>query len=509
MPKDSHDKKEEKVNNFRTGALSRRELIKIAGLGLMAMAGTNLPGIPTCTPAFALSDKKAETARGTSAGFVPTPNKPQYLLKIGKQELNPDHTKPVAAITVNGTLPGPEIRVKEGENLRIQVENRLSKQDTCIHWHGLLVPAGMDGVPVVSTAPIPPGQIYIYEYPILQTGTYWYHSHFGLQEQMGLSGPFIIEAKREPLQYDRDYVIFLGDWLHSDPYQVVPNLRKKAKKETPASKKSQGPDLADVRYDALLLNGRGNADPWTGLARPGERVRLRIINGATSTLFRLQIEGIDLRFTHADGLAIRPVVADNLFISPGETYDAIVSLKTSGSHLIRAQGLGQGGAEAIGVLHTPDVKPRTSATTPFKKGRRQLSYRQLVAPQPTTLPQGPAKEFHLNLTGNMDRYIWSINDQVYPKAEPLLIKPGDRVRISMFNKTGMWHPMHLHGHFFRLLEPGVDPHFAPLKHTVSVGPKQTVKIEFFADNPGRWFFHCHNLYHLEAGMAREFIYKVS
>ncbi len=161
------------------------------------------------------------------------------------------------------------------------------------------------------------------------------------------------------------------------------------------------------------------------------------------------------------------------------------------------------------MLHTPDVKPQTAPTKPFEAGRRPLSYRQILAPEPTTLPKGPAKEFHLNLTGNMDKYIWSINDQVYPQAEPLLIKPGDRVWMTMVNQTAMWHPMHLHGHFFRLLEPGVDAPFAPLKHTVSVGPKQTAKIEFFADNPGRWFFHCHNLYHLEAGMAREFIYKVS
>ena len=508
MPMDSHDKKDEKVNNFRGWAMSRRDLIKMAGVGLTALAGANLPVISTFTQTFAMSDKEAEAAHGSSEEIAPKPNKPQYVLRIGGQELNPDRAKPMAAITANGTLPAPEIRVKEGEYLRIQVENRLSKQDASIHWHGILVPAGMDGVPLVSQAPIPPGQIFIYEYPVLQSGTYWYHSHFGLQEQMGLGGPFIIEPKSEPLQYDRDYVIFLSDWLHSDPYQVIPSLRKKAKKETPAMKMSQGPDLADVRYDALLLNGRGNQDPWSGLAKPGERVRLRIINGSASTFFRFRIEDIDLQVTHADGLAVRPVVVDSLFIGVGETYDAVVSLAAPGNHLIRAQGLGQKGLEAIGVLHTPDVKPQKVATKPFEEGRRPLSYRQILAPETTALPRGPAKEFHLNLTGDMSKYIWSINDQVYPRAEPLLIKPGDLVRLNMVNQTAMWHPMHLHGHFFRLLQPEVDAPFAPLKHTVSVGPKQTVKIEFFADNPGRWFFHCHNLYHLEAGMAREFIYKV-
>jgi len=508
MSKDSHDKNAT-VDSFRAWVFSRRDLVKIAGMGLTALAGTRLADIPICAQAFATSAKETEATQGPSEGIIPKPNKPQYVLRIGRQELDPDHAKPTAAITANGTLPAPEIRVKEGEYLRIQVENRLSQQDTSIHWHGMLVPAGMDGVPLVSQAPIPPGQIFIYEYPVLQSGTYWYHSHFGFQEQMGLGGPFIVEPKSEPLHYDRDYVIFLSDWLHSDPWQVFSNLRKKAKKEFPAMKMSQGPDLADVHYDALLLNGRGNQDPWSGLARPGERVRLRIINGAASTFFRFQVEGTDLQITHADGLAVRPVVVDSLFIGVGETYDAIVSLAASGNNLIRAQGLGQKGLEAIGVLHTPDVKPQTSVTKPFEAGQRQLSYRQILAPEPTTLPEGPAKEFHLNLTGNMDKYIWSINDQVYPRAEPLLIKPGDRVRLTMVNQTPMWHPMHLHGHFFRLLQPEVEAPFAPLKHTISVGPKQTVKIEFFADNPGKWFFHCHNLYHLEAGMAREFIYKVS
>jgi FtsP/CotA-like multicopper oxidase with cupredoxin domain len=503
MPKGSSNKKD---GNSGAWILSRRDLIKAAGLGLTVLAGANVLGMPL---AGAASVKEPEAPQKPATEFAPKPNKTQYVLKVATQELNPDLAKPTAAITANGALPAPEIRVKEGELLRIQLENRLNKQDTSIHWHGLLVPAAMDGVPLISQAPIPPDQIFIYEYPILQSGTYWYHSHYGFQEQMGLGGPFIIEPKSEPLHYDRDYVIFLSDWLHSNPWQVFDNLRKKAQKSTPAMKIPQGPDLADVRYDALLLNGRGNKDPWSGLVKPGERVRLRIINGSASTFFRFQIEGTDLQITHADGLAIRPIVADSLFIGVGETYDAIVSLEASGSRLIRAQGQGQRGLEAIGVLHTPDVKPQTAPTKPFEAGRRPLSYRQIMASEPTTLPQGPVKEFHLNLTGNMEKYIWSINDQIYPKAEPLLIKPGDRVRLTMVNKTAMWHPMHLHGHFFRLLEPGVEAPLAPLKHTVSVGPKQTVKIAFFADNPGKWFFHCHNLYHLEAGMAREFIYQVS
>jgi FtsP/CotA-like multicopper oxidase with cupredoxin domain len=365
----------------------------------------------------------------------------------------------------------------------------------------------MDGVPNISHVPLPPGQIFIYEYPIRQSGTYWYHSHYGFQEQMGLGGPFIIEPKTETWVYDEDYVLFLSDWLRSDPYQIIPNLRKKGAKES-GSMKPRGPDLADVRYDALLINGKGKADPWTGTARPGDRIRLRLINGSGSTLFRFMIEGLELQITNADGLAVRPFTVDNLLIGMGECYDIAVTVPTSGSYLIRAQGLGQGGEEAIAVLRTPDARAKATTTKP-RWGPRQLSYWQLLAPEPTTLPEGPVKEFQLNLTGNMDKYLWSINNQVYPQAEPLLIKQGERVRLKMFNTTGMYHPMHLHGHFFRLEEPGVEKRFAPLKHTVSVAPKQTVHLEFTADNPGNWFFHCHNLYHLEAGMAREFIYKTS
>ena len=319
-----------------------------------------------------------------------------------------------------------------------------------------------------------------------------------------MAGAFIIEAADEKLVYDHDHVILLGDWLHTSPYTIFNELKKGTLKR---SEKNRRADLSDVDYNAFLMNGKAPDTPWSAQAKPGERIRLRIINAATSTFFRFMLDGHPLTVTHADGLAVQPFEVDHFLIGMGECYDVIVTLGQSGSYTLRAAAQ-DGSGQAIGVLHTADVKPRPDLTKP-RWGARGLRYDQLLSLEPTTLQDGPSRLFKLDLTGNMQRYIWTMNHQAYPKADPLRFNYGDRVQIEMPNKTSMWHPMHLHGHFFRLLMPGVDPRFAPLKHTVSVPPKQTMRFEFLADNPGKWFFHCHNLYHLAAGMARECIYQVS
>ena len=473
-------------------SLSRRLLLKagIAGLGTAAVS--QLSGCQT----------SGKVAVPSVEPYIPRPNKPQTILRAEYTTLNPDGKKNVSGITLNGSFPGPEIRVKEGDLFRARLENILPDQDTSVHWHGLLVPSTMDGVPNVSHVPIKPNEMFVYEFPILQSGTYWYHSHFGFQEQVGLAGAFIIEAADEKLVYDHDYVILLSDWLHDSPYQVYEDLKKV---KTKPMKMSKGPDLSDINYNAFLMNGKANNAPWTCTAKPGERIRLRIINAATSTFFRFMLDQHPLTITHADGLAVQPVEVDNFQFGMAETYDVLITVGKSGSYTLRAEAQ-DGSGQAIGVLHTPDVKPKADLSKP-KWGSRTLSYKQLLSIEPSTLAQGPEREFTMDLTGNMQKYIWSMNNQVYPKADPLLFNYGDRVQINMPNKTSMWHPMHLHGHFFRLLIPGVDPRFAPLKHTVSVPPRQNMRFEFLADNPGKWFFHCHNLYHLEAGMARECVYQ--
>ncbi len=478
--------------------ISRRDLLRA---GLAGVAGGGALTLPQSGRGQAL----AAPRQAPPPNYVPRPGAAHNRFRVGVTQLNPDGRQPVTGITVNGRSPGPEIRAREGSMLRVVAENTLTDEPTAIHWHGLLLPAGMDGVPNVANDPIAPRRFYVYEFPLRQSGTYWYHSHWQLQEQIGLAGPLIIEAAVEPLRVDHDVVVMLGDWLHASPYAALETLRKGPDKPmAPASNPAEmKPDLADLKYDAFLLNGRGTQDPWTFAARPGARIRLRIINAGASTYFRLRLDGHPLTITHADGLAVLPVRVDHLLMGMAEIYDAVVTLSAAGSYTLHAVAI-DGSGQAIGVLHTPDVKPQPNRGMPSFDGRA-LDYRDLRAVSPTTLPAGPVRPFTLALQGNMARYVWSINGQVYPKTDPLLIREGERVQIEMRNETAMWHPMHLHGHFFRVLQ-GAGAQ-APLKHTVNVAPRETIRIEFTADNPGRWIFHCHNLYHFEAGMARVFEYE--
>lgn len=500
------------------GRVTRRTLLRggaasLAVLGSGAWAG----------PSEAIAGEAPSGRAGDAAPpYVPRPNPTRYVLGVARSTMNPDGKRPMPSCVVNGSLPGPEIRVREGEQFRALVENRLTDAPTAIHWHGLLVPAGMDGVPDISAVPTSPGRTFVYEYPILQSGTYWYHSHVGFQEQTGFYGPFIIEPREETLRADHDAVVMLGDWLHRSPEEVFAELRGKqgtppaaggmagmagmpAPAAAPASMAMKGgADLSDVKYDAFLLNGTAPDAPWTLAARPGERIRLRLINAAGSTYFRVRLDDHPLEVTHADGLAVEPVTVDHLLMGMAECYDVVVALGKSGSYTLHAVAQ-DGSGQAIGVLHTPDVKPAPNRAMPTFAGRA-LEYADLRAPAPTVLPTGASRKFRLPLQGDMSAYVWMIDGQAWPQADPLVVRAGDRVEIELVNQTMMWHPMHLHGHFFRLLQGAGD--FCPLKHTVNVAPSETVRIEFTADNPGRWFFHCHNVYHLEAGMARELVYEV-
>lgn len=519
--------------------LTRRAVLRSAAVGGAALAGAPVARAAT----------RPATPKDT--GYVPRPDATRYVIAVGAASINPDGAQPTPAVLGNGGLPGPEIRLREGDLFRVLVENHLAGSPTSIHWHGLLDPAAMDGVPDVSNVPIAPAQMYVYEYPIRQTGTYWYHSHFGFQEQQGCYGAFIIEPAHEPLSTEHDAVVLLGDWLHRSPEEVFAELRS-GKQSMGGTKqgggdaggmkpagdaggmkpgggdggamKAGGPqdgemkgggapeagmkmgaggaDLSDVKYDAFLLNGRGPGNPWTLSVRPGERVRLRLIDGGSSTYFRVRVDGHRLQVTHADGLAVEPVMVDHLLIGMGETYDAVIKIAGPGSYTLHAVAM-DGSGQALGVLHTPGVAAQPNGTMPTFDGRA-LSYASIRAPMPTTLPEGPSRTFRLPLQGDMARYVWMIDGQAWPKADSLLIRRGERVQLELVNETAMWHPMHLHGHFFRVLQGAGDR--CPLKHTANVPPRETLRIEFTADNPGRWFFHCHNAYHLEAGMARMFQY---
>lgn len=490
--------------------LSRREALGSAAAGLVGLASAACVG--------SSPDERAEATR-VEPGSQWATRPVEVRFRIGESEVAPNG-RPARAVLVDGQLPGPEIRVREGDILRVTVDNTLS-EPTTVHWHGLLVPNPMDGVPGLTQKPIAPGQSYVYEYPLHQTGTYWYHSHYELQEQQGLHGAFIVEPRSEPGRYEREYVLVLSDWLDQSPYDVIPELRKPAAQRAAEEQPPPGvhplpdgsPFAVDVAQDAYLLNGKSAADPWRAVAKPGERVRLRIINAAASSFFRFMVDGHALTVTHADGQPVKPVEVDNLVLATAERYDVVLEMAEAGAHAIRAIPLGKPG-EARGVLHSPGA---AGAGSPGRArwGPRVLQYAMLHYPRESALPEGPSKTFRLALGGDMRRYLWSINGQYYPtryvpdgKADPLEIQEGDRVRIDIVNGTKMYHPMHLHGHFFRVLpESGASP-TAPLKDTIGVAPGATQRLEFLADNPGHWFFHCHNLYHLEAGMARVWEYVV-
>jgi len=480
---------------------NRRQLLRVGGLG--AVAATT--GLLSAGGAATEAAEHTPPGAGWPVSPLDDPSLPGVRFDVAAKPANPGGVANTGLL-VNGALPGPELRLREGDRLHCVVNNRLS-EPTGIHWHGLVLPATMDGVPGVSRAPIPPGEPFVYEWRAVQSGTYWYHSHYQLQEQLGLSGPLIIEPRREPLAYDREYVIFLTDWSDRDPYRVLPSLRGADGEDAPggAADAHDWPDGSpfevDVTYPTFPLNGKAGPDLWRGLVRPGERVRLRIINASAQSFFRVMVDDHPMTVTHTDGYPVQHVTTDSLVVATSERYDVLIEPKSSGAFAIRAAALGDVGG-ALGILHTPDAAPKVVRGV-WPWGKRTLSYRQLRSVVPSGFDAGDTRAHDVPLLGDMRNYVWKMHEAPYPDAPPLEVRQGERVRVTLRNKTPMFHPMHLHGHTFRLLVRGTDDAYAPLKDSFFVAPGETLAFEFLADNPGRWFFHCHNLFHLKAGMARE------
>jgi L-ascorbate oxidase len=488
------------------------------------------------------------------------------------------------AMTINGQVPGPTLRFKEGEDVTIHVTNKLDV-DSSIHWHGFLLPYQMDGVPGISFPGIKPGETFTYRFKVRQSGTYWYHSHSGLQEQQGMYGPVIIEpVKREPYRYDRDYVVMLSDWSDESPHAILSNLKKKSDYyqygqrtlgaffDDAAEKgfatamsdrlewgemRMAPTDIADVAGYTFLTNGRTAAQNWTGLFRPGERVRLRFINGSAMSYFDVRIPGLKMTVVQADGNDVLPTPVDEFRIAVAETYDVIVQPKEDRAYTIFAQSMDRAGA-ARGTLapregmvaEVPPLSPRPQLTmadmgashgdmghegmggmndanmpgmdhskmamgpmseyapgsglAPAKKaGEKFLVYGDLRAMRPYAGYRKPDREIELKLTGNMERYFWSINGKKYSEAEPIRLKFGERVRFKFVNTTMMAHPMHLHGMWMQL-DNGTG-RFSPLKHVVNVAPGMTLNVDVPVDAEGEWAFHCHLMYHMATGMFRKII----
>lgn len=496
------------------------------------------------------------------------------------------------AMTINGSLPGPLLRWREGDTVTLRVRNRLTA-DTSIHWHGILLPANMDGVPGLSFHGIEPGGVYVYQFKVRQHGTYWYHSHSGLQEQAGVYGPLVIEAKEpEPFQYDRDYVVMLSDWTDEDPASLMKTLKKQSDyynfhKRTvgdfidDVSDKGWGATVADRKMWAqmnmnptdiadvsgatytFLINGQAPDDNFTWLFRPGEKLRLRLINGSAMTYFDVRIPGLKMTVVAADGLHVKPVSVDELRIAVAETYDVIVEPESEAytlfaqamdrtgyargtlatragmsaavptldpRPLVSMDDMGMGGMDhgsmdmsamdhsAMGPMqahpdsenNNPLVDMQAMITAPKlddpglglrNNGRRVLTYADLRSTFEDPDGRDPSRTIELHLTGHMEKFAWSFNGIKFSDAEPLRLKYGERIRLVLVNDTMMTHPIHLHGMWSDLEDE--NGNFQVRKHTIDMPPGSRRSYRVTADALGRWAYHCHLLYHMETGMFRE------
>ncbi|MBS7663202.1 copper resistance system multicopper oxidase [Pseudomonas lalucatii] len=587
---------------------------------------------------------KGLTAGGILAGLglwrtpvwaVTSPGQPTMLagtdfeLFIGESPVNITG-KARTAMTINGSLPGPLLRWREGDTVTLRVRNRL-KQDTSIHWHGIILPANMDGVPGLSFHGIAPNGMYEYRFKVQQNGTYWYHSHSGLQEQAGVYGPIIIDAKEpEPFQYDRDYVVMLTDWTDEDPNRLMAKLKKQsdyynfhkrtvgdfiddvseqgwaaavADRKMWAEMKMSPTDLADVSgYTyTYLMNGQAPDGNWTGLFKPGEKLRLRFINGSAMSYFDVRIPGLKMTVVAADGLHVEPVSVDELRIAVAETYDVLVEPDNAEAYTIFAQSMDRTGY-ARGTLAVrdglsapvPEVDPRpligmddmgmdhgsmggmdhsqmagmdhgsmagmdhsqmagmdhgsmagmdhsqmagmgamgamggqmqahpaSETNNPLvdmqtmmptaklddpgmglrDNGRRVLTYADLKSTFPDPDGREPSRTIELHLTGHMEKFAWSFDGIKFSDAEPLRLKYGERLRITLVNDTMMTHPIHLHGMWSDLEDD--NGNFRVRKHTIDMPPGSKRSYRVTADALGRWAYHCHLLLHMEMGMFRE------
>ena len=549
--------------------VSRRTFVK----GLAAGgAVTAVSGWPQAASAQPGQPRSQETLRGTA-----------FDLAIGETSINFTGS-PKVALTINGSVPGPLLRWREGDTVTLRVRSDLD-EDTSIHWHGIILPANMDGVPGLSFHGIRPRETYQYTFTVKQAGTYWYHSHSGFQEQRGVYGPLVIDpAGADPIASDREHVILLSDWTDESPERVFARLKKQSDyynfhkrtlgdffkdvraqglRRTLADRQAWGEmrmnptDIADVGGATYthLMNGVTPNGNWTGLFTPGERVRLRFINGSAMTYFDVRIPGLKMTVVAADGLRVHPVTVDEFRIATAETLDVIVEPSGQDAFTIFAQAMDRT-AYAAGTLAVraglttpvPPLDPRPLLTMadmghdmsahaghdmpplphppteddnplvdmqtmmPASKlddpgiglrdnGRQVLTYADLRSVFADPDGRDPGRTIELHLTGHMEKFAWSFDGIKFADAEPLRLKYGERVRIVLINDTMMTHPIHLHGMWSDLENDAGE--FTVRKHTIDMPPGTRRSYRVRADALGRWAYHCHLLFHMEAGMFRE------
>ena len=513
-------------------------------------------------------------------------------------------------IAINGLIPAPALVFTEGDTAEIYLHNLLN-EETSLHWHGVILPNQADGVPFLTTARIGPGQTHLYKFRVVQNGTYWYHSHSGLQEQSGMYGALIFRT-REEIQsnhagmnhtampttstgdhnlYGREYTLVLSEWTDDKPMQVQRRLRtandwfaiKKGSVQSYAEaikaghfktklvnewKRMRAMDVSDVYYNRFLANGMPSTE--AGEVKAGDKIRLRIVNAGASSYFWLGYGGGMITVIGNDGNDMVPIEVDRLIIAPAETYDVVVTIPENMSYEFRATAEDRTGYSSVwlgsghkmpaptlprlkyfegmkmmnsmmntdgtmddmGMKMSNQVMDMNSVMYPelmdqpavndtsgmmdhsghgmnnmSSPGTMTLNYNILRSPVMTTLPDGPTKHLHFTLTGNMNRYVWTLDNKTVKESDRILINKGENVRVVITNNSMMRHPMHLHGHDFRVVNSQGD--YSPLKNVLDIMPMETDTIEFAANQSGNWFFHCHILFHMMAGMGRVFTYQNS
>lgn len=598
----------------------------------------------------------------TNPGFPNVLQGKDFDLTVSETPMN--YTgKTRKATTINGSIPGPILRWREGSTVTIRVKNEL-QEDTSIHWHGVLLPFTMDGVPGLAFPGIAPGETFTYTFQVQQSGTYWYHSHSRFQEQTGMYGPIIIDpAGPDPIRSDRDYVLMLSDWTDREPEWLFRRLKQSndffnyqmptvgdfiqdtremgfsqaLQKRMAWDKMRMNPtDLGDVSGSTFtyLANGTAPAGNWTAIARKGEKVRLRVINGSATTIFDVRIPGLKMTVVSADGQPVEPVPVEEFRISVAETYDVIVEMPDDRAYTIFAQSIdrtgytratlapkqgmtapvpeldpktwlsmvdmgmgdmkgiegmqghdtssmnmqgspqqsmpdmqsgkddrssmqghdmssmqgmqsdqssmqgmqghdmssmkgmqgGPGGQSSMQGMDTSSMRdmngmatepgvdaramsPSKSLSDPGPRlrgnGRRVLTYADLRTIGGPVDKRGPGREITLRLTGNMQRFVWGFDGKKFSEAEPIYFKYGERLRMTLINDSMMNHPIHLHGMWMEV--ESEDGKFQVRKHTVNVQPGKQISLLIAADAPGQWAFHCHLVYHMEAGMFRKVV----
>jgi FtsP/CotA-like multicopper oxidase with cupredoxin domain len=525
-----------KNDNFSKSKVSRRAFL-IGGAGFLGGAAALLYGCGTGgnnrnVGNFVVNGNTSQPIQPPPAGSLR-----EITLDARPAEIEIAPGKRITVWTYDGKYPGTEIRAREGDRLRVTLKNNLP-EGTSIHWHGIHQKgtSNMDGIPGLTQPPIPPGAMFIYDFALNASGTYFYHPHSGLQIERGLSAALIVEPKRETLSYDREYTLVLDDWLEGSPDLAFEQLQQGISpadglpKDSSQTSSGEGEMMMgmghggeigegeaccanpEVVYSGYVINGRAPENPPEFQTKRGERVRFRAVNAGGATVFRVAVQGHKLSVTHSDGFPVQPAEADAFEISPGERYDFTIAANNPGAWVIVAAPAGEPRRAARAVLRYSDA-PGSSAPpldfVPDELDGEVLDLDDLMSPDDLDFPRvanEPDREIDLVLSGSRRSYEWLINGKK-GLDEPFEIRTGERVRISMRNRSMMWHPMHLHGHSFRVLNGGGGRN-APVKDTVLVEPRMhgRVEFEFLADNPGSWLIHCHHAYHLAAGMERLFKY---